>query len=89
MTEDEMVEWHRRVDGCKFDQTLGDSEGQTSPACCSPWGPREQNMTQRLHNNSSNEVHMPGGLKQKKMYFSHSSGGQKSEIKVSTGSCFL
>ena len=25
--------------GHEFEQTLGDSEGQGSPACCSPWGP--------------------------------------------------
>ena len=38
MTEDEMVGWHHRVNGCQFEQTLGDSEGQGSLACCSPWG---------------------------------------------------
>ena len=30
MTEDEMVGWHHRLDGHKFEQTLGDSEGQGS-----------------------------------------------------------
>ena len=39
-TEDEMVGWHRRLNGHEFDQTLGDSEGQGSLACCSPWGCR-------------------------------------------------
>ena len=38
VTEDEMVGWHHRVNGCQFEQTLGDSEGQGSLACCSPWG---------------------------------------------------
>ena len=28
MTEDEMVGWHRRLNGHEFGQTLGDSEGQ-------------------------------------------------------------
>ena len=38
MTEDEVVGWHHRLNGCEFEQTLGDSEGQGSLACCSPWG---------------------------------------------------
>ena len=36
-TEDEMVEWHHRVNGHEFEQTLGDSERQGILACCSPW----------------------------------------------------
>ena len=38
MTEDEMVGWHHQLNGLKthFEQTLGDSEGQGSLACCSP-----------------------------------------------------
>ena len=38
MTEDEMVEWHHWLNGHEFEQTPGDSEGQGSLACCSPWG---------------------------------------------------
>ena len=34
--EDEMVGWHHRLNGCEFEQTLGDSEGQGSLARCSP-----------------------------------------------------
>ena len=34
MTEDEMVGWHHRLSGHEFEQTLGDSEGQGSLACC-------------------------------------------------------
>ena len=37
-TEDEMVGWHHRFNGHEFGQTLGDSEGQGSLACCSLWG---------------------------------------------------
>ena len=40
MTEDEMVGWHHQLNGHEFQQTPGDSEGQGSLACCSPWGPR-------------------------------------------------
>ena len=38
VTEDEMVEWHLQFNGHEFEQTLGDSEGQGSLLCCSPWG---------------------------------------------------
>ena len=40
MTEDEMIRYHHRLDGREFAQALGDSEGQGSLACCSPWGHR-------------------------------------------------
>ena len=36
--EVEMVGWHHRLNGLEFEQTLGDSEGQGSLECCSPWG---------------------------------------------------
>ena len=42
-TEDETVGWHRRLNGHEFGQTLGDSEGQGSLVCCSPWGCKESN----------------------------------------------
>ena len=41
----EMVGWHHRLNGREFEQTLGDSEGQGSPACCSPWSHKELGMT--------------------------------------------
>ena len=37
MTEDEMVGWHRWLNGHEFEWTLGDGEGQWSLACCSSW----------------------------------------------------
>ena len=51
MTEDEMVGWHHRLNGHEFEQTQGDGEGQGSLACCSPWGHKESDMTERLNNN--------------------------------------
>ena len=33
-----MVGWHHRLSGHEFEQTPGDSEGQGSLVCCSPWG---------------------------------------------------
>ena len=44
-TEDEMVGWHHQFNGREFEQTLGDSEGQGSLACWSPWGCNEADMT--------------------------------------------
>ena len=38
MTEDEMVGWRHRLSGPEFEQAPGDSGGQRSLACCSPWG---------------------------------------------------
>ena len=37
MTEDEMVGWHHWLNAHESEQTLEDSEGQGSLACCSPW----------------------------------------------------
>ena len=46
VAEDEMVEWHHRLNGHKSEQTLGGSEGQGSLACCSPWSYKESNTTE-------------------------------------------
>ena len=48
MTEDEMVGWHHPLNGHDFEQTLGESEGQGGLACCSPWGGKESDTTERL-----------------------------------------
>ena len=37
MTEDEMLGQHHQFNEHEFEQTPGDSEGQGSLACCSPW----------------------------------------------------
>ena len=47
MTEDEMVGWHHQLDGREFEQALG--FGQGSLVCCSPWGHKESDMTERLN----------------------------------------
>ena len=46
-----MVGWHPRLNGREFKQTLEDSEGQESLACCSPWGHKELDTTEQLKNN--------------------------------------
>ena len=39
--KDWMVGWHHLLNGHELEQTLGDSEGQGSLACNSPWGCKE------------------------------------------------
>ena len=48
VTEDEMVEWHHQLPEHEFQQTPGDSEGQGSLMCCSPWGRKELDTTEWL-----------------------------------------
>ena len=48
-TEDEMVEWHHRLDGCEFEQALGVGDGQGSLVCCSSWGGEESDTTEWLN----------------------------------------
>ena len=50
MIADEMVGWHHQLNRHEFEQSLGDSEGQGSLACCSPWGGKESDTTERLNN---------------------------------------
>ena len=40
-----MVPWLHRLNGHKFEQTLGDGEGWGSLACCSPWSHKKLDMT--------------------------------------------
>ena len=49
-----MVGWHHKLSGHEFEQTLGDSEGQGSLVCCSPWGHKESDTTEQLNNNIEN-----------------------------------
>ena len=48
-----MVGWHHRLNGHAFEQAPGDSEGQGSLACCSPWGCKVLDMTEPLNNTRS------------------------------------
>ena len=49
MAEDEMVGWHHRLFRHEFEQAPGAGDGQGGPACCSPWGGRESDMTEWLN----------------------------------------
>ena len=49
MTEDEMVGWLHRLNGHEFEQAPGVGDGLVSLVCCSPWGHKESDMTERLN----------------------------------------
>ena len=49
MAEDEVIGWHHRFNGHEFEQAprVGDRQGSLS--CCSPWGHKELDMTEKLY----------------------------------------
>ena len=49
MTEDDMVEWHHRLNRHEFEKTPGVGDGQGRLACCSPWDHKELDTTERLN----------------------------------------
>ena len=49
MTEEEMAEWHHRLDGHEFEWTPGVGDGQGGLACCYSWGHKESDMTEWLN----------------------------------------
>ena len=50
MKVDETAGWQHQLSEHEFEQTPGDSEGQGSLPCCSPWS--NEDMTERLHNSN-------------------------------------
>ena len=48
MTQDEMVD-HLRLNGHKFEWTLGVGDGQGGLACCDSWGRKESDTTEQLN----------------------------------------
>ena len=44
-----MVAWHHCLDGHEFKQASGAGDGQGSLACCSPWGRKKPDTTERLN----------------------------------------
>ena len=44
-----MVGGHHQLNGHVFERALGDAEEQGILACCSPWGHKESDMTERLN----------------------------------------
>ena len=48
-TEDEMAEWHHRLNGHEFEWTPGVGDGQGGLACYDSWGHKESDMTEQLN----------------------------------------
>ena len=48
-----MVGWHHQCNGHELGQTLGDGRGQGGLACCSPWGHKMSDTTERLNQSVS------------------------------------
>ena len=57
-TEDVMIGWHHWLNGCEFEQTLEDSEGQGSLVYCSPWGRKESDTSECLNSNNDCRSHI-------------------------------
>ena len=51
-----MVGWLHLLNGHELKQTLGDSEGHGSLACCSPWGHKELGMTGQMNNKQQQHI---------------------------------
>ena len=57
------MRWLDGINGHEFEQTLGDSEGQGSLTCCSPWGHKELDTTEQLNSNNFSALRLlPGPL---------------------------
>ena len=48
-TEDKVVGWNHRLNGHEFQQAPGVGDGTGGLACCSPWGCKELDITERLN----------------------------------------
>ena len=46
VTKNEVAGWHHRLNRHESEQILGDSEGQGSLVCCSPWGCKKLDTTE-------------------------------------------
>ena len=49
MTEDDVVGWHHWLNGRGFGWTPGVDDGQGGLVCCSSWGRKESDTTERLN----------------------------------------
>ena len=49
MEENEMVRWHHQLNGHEFEYAPEVGDGQGNLVCCSPWGHKESDTTERLN----------------------------------------
>ena len=78
-----MVRQHHQLDGHELEQTLGDSRGLGSLACCSPQGCIELDMTQQLNKNKPYSTSESKSIRE---ISSCRNGGQRVDMsKMSTG----
>ena len=49
ITGEEIVGWHHQLDWHEFEKTAGVGNGQGSLVCCSPWGCKKSDTTERLN----------------------------------------
>ena len=49
MTEDKMAAWHNQLYGHEFEQAPRVGDGQGGLACCSSWGHKKLDKTERLN----------------------------------------
>ena len=71
--QDEMVAWHHWLNGREFRQAPGDGEGHGNLACCSPWGRKESDTTERLNNSNGSALSTGSLLSVFSKFFSWSS----------------
>ena len=62
MTQDEMAGCHHRLDGNGFGWTPGVGDGQGGLACCSSWGRKESDTTERLNWTPFNQLYEVGTM---------------------------
>ena len=74
VAEDEMVGRHHWLNCPEFKQTLGNSEGQGSLACCSPWDHKEFDTTEQLNWAELNQVILT--IQQFKHSYKYNQGGE-------------
>ena len=76
VTEYEMVRWHHGLNAHEFEETPGDSEGQGSLVCCSPWGSKESDTTERLntHTHTHNGILLSHKKEQNNAIYSNTDG---------------
>ena len=55
-----MIGWHHQLKGHEFKQTLGNSRGQGSLVCCSPWDCKESETTKQLNKDKTQSNSLGG-----------------------------